>query len=316
MAYADTDGSLLIAVEEATFNTTPANSPAWKTVRAKGWSIKPAIATIESEELSSNIDVREVITATKSAAVSVQGEYAKDADFEIFLAHLFRSAWVEAGAVGTAGDTLKGGVLKKSMSLEEKVVGTANEYAKVAGVRWDTLSMQGQVGQIIQTTFSGMGGAVAFGATSAVGTGTIAAPGTNRVMALSDLTAFAMTGDTTSLCVLDFQLTIANATREQFGAGSTALQGIGYGTRRVTGSFTAYFETREQLAKFDAGTASDLNFVLTDGTNSHTWRVPRVKFTDGEKALSGRSADVTQRFDFTATYDATAATSVMVTRNT
>lgn len=306
MAYADTDGSLLIAVEETTFNTTPANSLNWKTIRAKGWSLKPNIATIESEELSSNIDVREVITATKSSQISINGEYAKDATFETLLEHFFRSAF--------ATNVLKGGIVKKSLSFEEKVTGTAAEYAVASGVRLDTFTMQGQVGQIIQTSFTGTGGAITFGATTAVGTGSIAAPGANRVLSLSDMTSFTITGDVTTLCVLDFQLSIANSTRLQHGAGSTGIQGIGYGTRRVTGSFTAYFETREQLTAFNNGTARDLNFVLTDGTNSHTWRVPRAKVTNGEKALSGRSADVTQRFDFTATYDATAATSVMVTR--
>lgn len=306
MAYADTDGSLLIAVEEATFNTTPANSTNWKTVRAKGWSVKPNIATVESEELSTNIDVREVITATKSAQVSLQGEYAKDADFELMLEHVFRSAF--------ATNVLKGGILKKSMSVEEKVTGTAAEYAKVSGVRWDSFQMQGQVGQPIQTSFTGMGGAVSFGASSAVGTGSIAAAGTNRIMTLADMTTFSIAGDTTTLCVLDFNLSVANSLREQFGAGSTGIYGIGYGTRRVTGSFTAYFETREQFTAFNNGSARDISLTLSDGTNSHLWRIPRAKITDGEKAIQGRSQDITQRFDFTATYDSTAATSVMVTR--
>lgn len=306
MAFADTDGTTLKLVEETVYNTTPVNSLVWKSVRAKGWSLNPQIATVESEELSANVDVLDVITATQQGNFTLMAEYSKDALFETMLEHLFRGAF--------ATNVLKGGVLRKSMTFEEVSQGTATEYAAMAGVRLDTMTISGAVGRIIDVNISGTGGQVAFSAASLVGTGTNAVVGTNRAMTLADLTAFTMTGDVTALTVLDFTMQIANNTRTQFGAGSKNLQGVGYGTRRVTGSFTAYFETREQLLKFTAGTKSALSFVLTDGTNSHTWSLPSIKFTDAEKSLSGRSADLTQKFTFTATYLAGSATAVQVTR--
>lgn len=306
MAFADTDGTTLKLVEETVYNTTPVNSVLWKATRAKGWSINPQIATVESEELSANVDVLDVITATQQANFTLMAEYAKDANFETMLEHLFRGAFT--------ANVLKGGVLRKSMSFEEVATGTAVEYAAMAGVRLDTMTISGAVGRILDVNISGTGGQAAFSAASLVGTGTVAAVGTNRAMTLADLTAFTMTGDVTALTVLDFSLQVANNTRAQFGAGSKNLQGVGYGTRRVTGSFTAYFETREQLLKFVAGNKSALSFVLTDGTNSHTWSLPAIKFTDAEKALSGRSADLTQKFTFTATYLAGSATAAQITR--
>lgn len=306
MAFADTDGTTLRLVEETTYGVTPVNSLLWKAVRAKGWSINPQIATIESEELSANVDVLDVITATQQGMFTMNLEYSKDANFETMLEHIFRGAF--------ATNVLKGGVLRKSMSFEEVSQGTATEYAAMPGVRLDSMTISGSVGRIIDVSITGMGQQAAFSAASLVGTGTLSPVGVNRALTLADLTAFTMTGDVTPLVVLDFSLQVVNNERVQFGAGSKNVQGIGYGTRRITGSFTAYFETREQLTKFVAGTKSALSFVLTDGTNSHTWSLPGIKFTDGEKSLTGRSADLTQKFTFTATYVTGSAAAAQITR--
>ena len=304
--YADTDGATLKALEEVTYGVTPANSANWKAVRAKGWNIKPAIGVVESEEISSNVDVVDAVTVSKMGQFSMNGEYAKDPLLETFLEHLFRANF--------ATNVLKGGILKKSLTFEELSVGAANEFALMSGVRLDSLAISGRVGGIIETSFGGMGGTPTFSGTSGVGTGTTAAVGANRVMTMVDVTAFAMTGDTTPLTVLDFNIALSNSTREQMGAGSSTLQGVGYGTRRVNGSFTAYFETREQLAKLVGGAKQDLSITLSDGTNSHIWRMPALKFLDVDKAVGGRSSDITQRIDFVATYAAGSATAVQVTR--
>lgn len=304
--FADTDGSTLKLVEEANFGVTPADSNAWKTVRAKGWSIKPTLGVVESEELSGSVDVLDATTVTKSGQWSVNGQYAKDTTLELMLEHLFRGAF--------AGNVLKGGMLKKSLSYEELTVGAANEFALIGGCRINTFSMSGRVGSIIDVSFAGTGGAVIPSGVSAVGAGAVAPATTTRPLSLSDLTSFSMTGDATSLVVLDFALNVTNNTRDQFGAGSTAPQGIGYGTRRVSGSYTAYFETREQFVHYNNSIKKDLSFVLTDGVNSHTWRLPAIKYLDGDKGVGGRSNDITHKFEFVATYNAAQATTAMVTR--
>jgi hypothetical protein len=307
MPFADTDGSTLKVVEEATYGTTPANSANWKALREKGWNLKPKIQVVESEEISSSADVMDAVTVAANANWSLTGEYAKDATFEMLLEHTFRSAF--------ATNVLKGGVLKnKSLTFEELTVATANEFAACRGCRVDSFSMSGSLGRIVETQFSGVGVALAAGATSLVGTGSVAAVGVNRALSLVDMTTFNMVGDVTPLVILDFNLQFQNNVREQFGAGSAAMQGAGYGTRRITGSFTAYFETREQMTKAIAGTKSDLSFTLSDGTNSHVWRIPALKYMEVDKPIGGRSTDITQTFNFLGTYNAGQATTVMVTR--
>jgi hypothetical protein len=306
-SFADTDGASLKVVEELTYGAGPAlNSLLWKQVRAKSWDLTPNINVVESEQISQTVEILDAITVAKMASFSMTAEYTKDAVFELYLEHLFRSAFT--------ANVLKNGILKKSLAFEETTIGAATEYAVAQGIRMNSMTMTGAVGRIIDCAFTGSSASYIPAATSQLGTGTVAAAPTARPLSLTDLTAFTMTGDVLPLTVLDFNLTITNNTREQMGAGSAALQGIGYGTKRVTGSFHAYFESREQLTKLLAGTRSDLNFVMTDGTNTHTWRLPNIKYLKADKPVTGRSADVTHRFDFIGIYDTTQATSVMVTR--
>ena len=76
---------------------------------------------------------------------------------------------------------------------------------------------------------------------------------------------------------------------------------------------TALFEDVVAYNKFKNNTDTILEYTLTDGTNSHTYLFPKVKYVKGMITGSGAGPLVVE-LDFTAVYDTTAGSTVQVTR--
>lgn len=107
---------------------------------------------------------------------------------------------------------------------------------------------------------------------------------------------------------LDFNYT--NAIRSQDAIGTLGHVGLALGKVGVTGNIDIYFSDTSLYAKYLAGTAFSLSFMVkdtnttTDG-NAYIITIPRVKFTSATVVASGSDADVNISAQWQALVDAT-----------
>ena len=82
--------------------------------------------------------------------------------------------------------------------------------------------------------------------------------------------------------------------------------------KTVSGSISIVYDSNTFYTKFMNGTAAAVEFQLSDGTNTHTWKMPNVKFN---KMTASTDAGVRiLQADFTALYDATLGSILSITR--
>lgn len=306
--FAVTDDLTLSHVKESTFGVTPAN-PALKRIRANGESLNANIQTAESEEINPIPSVVDLVRTGQSAGGQVPFDFAKSAAFDEILEAVLRGTW-------TAG-VLKGGVTKTSFTVMKKLLAATARYQVLSGARYNGLTIEGQVGQLIKGSYDLMAVSVIHdNAGVALGTGSITEPAATRVMSMVDVNLLSITGDTTPLVATQFSLSIENGCRIQPGQGQLAGYGIGYGKRRVRFTMSAYFEDWEQMNRLLNGTAANLQIGMTDGTNTYVFRLPRLKYSNVTANAGQANSDIIQQIEGVATYDPTAGvlTDIMVTR--
>ena len=86
------------------------------------------------------------------------------------------------------------------------------------------------------------------------------------------------------------------------------------GKSRITGTLTAYYESRALYQKFINGTNSSIVFTLTDPDgNDYLVELPNIKYTGGNPDVSGEGP-VTLALAFSAIYDPTTTSQIKITR--
>lgn len=94
--------------------------------------------------------------------------------------------------------------------------------------------------------------------------------------------------------------------------GQNSAYGTSLGQKSVTGTLTLVFEDTVMYNKYINGTAAALEIQLTDGTSSHTWKLPNIKLNKVTAASDAGVRILT--CDFTGLYDATLGAIISVTR--
>jgi hypothetical protein len=309
MADIGTTNDLIVAhIIETTLGVTPAN-PAMARLRVAGESLGPNLTYDESADINPNYSLADLILTGMEAGGSIPFDFAKSVGFDDILQAVLRGTW-------TAG-VLKGGTVKRSYTIEKKLVGASvARYMKFLGARYNGFTLEGSVGSRITGTVDVMALSAVTGLTSVVGTGSITEPADNRIMSMVDMTAFSMTGDTTPLIVNRFTLGVSNNIRRAAGHGQLAAYDLPYGLREVTLSADVYFETWEQMDKFLNRANNNLTMTLTDGTNTYTFRLPRLRYRSLDVSAGGGNADLMQTIEGRALYDPTVGTvtDIQVTR--
>jgi hypothetical protein len=306
--FGNANSLTLTHILETTFGVTPAN-PVLKRLRVNGESLNPKIGYDESAEINPNYSLADLIPVSQEAGGSIPYDFAKETALDEIFEAVLRGTWTT--------NVLKGGTVERSFTIEKTMsAGGSNKFQKLTGARYNGFSIEGQVGGRLSGSIEIMASALLNSGTSIIGTGSITAPAGNRVLSMVDMTSFTITGDTTTLIVSRFALSVSNNCRYQPGHGQLASYGIGYGMREVTLSFDAYFETFEQMDKLLSRANNNLTLVLSDGTNSYTIRLPKLRFRNVEANASGNNSDIMQTIEGKALYDPTGGvvTDIMITR--
>jgi len=305
--FANTSEVDFAFVPETTFGTTPTD-PGFQRLRLTSESLTPTIDNTTSNEIRSDADISDLVQTGASAGGDLGFELSYGSEFDTIFEHALR------GSFNTS--TLTAGTDKKSLTAEKKfVLDASNDYfLRYTGARVGSLSLNMSSGSII----TGSIGLQTIDETSddaILTNATYTDANTNDVMAAPDVASISIGSITGDVFLTDLSLNINNNLRNQNAIGNLFSVGIGYGLREITGSMTVYFnsDTKQIYDNFVAGTESSLSFELTDGTNTYTINLPRVKYVSGNVTAGGNNQDVFAEMQFQALYDSGAGTSIEVT---
>ena len=250
------------------------------------------------------------ISGNRQVGFARRGNESVQGDLEVVMCAGNFDSFVEAAFQGTwATNVLKLGTTQRSFAIEEGYNDLV-QYHTFNGCVFDTMSMDVTVDKLVSTKFSFIGATEsAFSGTSIDVTPTAVAvkPKFYHVGG-----TFKEGGSAVAyLSAINWSL--KNNASASNALGASGVRAITSGKVEVSGKVTALFEDVVAYNKFKNNTDTILEYTLTDGTNSHTYLFPKVKYVKGMITGSGEGPLVVE-LDFTAVYDTTTGSTLQVTR--
>lgn len=299
----------IIYVPETAYGTTPALGT-WETARFTSEGITATPLVNQSEEVRND----RMRGDQFKTSVDVTGNI----DFELS-ATTYDTLFELAMNATWATNVLKIGKENKSISIEKNYSDlTANHFIVFDGVRCSEMSLGFTHGEAVTGSFNFAGSDVTSASATASSGGTVNPATSNRVMnAVSDMTSLKIDGTAFSGCLSSVDFTINNNLRPAKCIGQDYPQDQFLGTADVTGSIEAYLsDTTVQwyTDKVINQTAMEIEFTLSDGTNTYTFHFPNCRISGDTPSAEGLDTDVMISAEFTALYDATEASSLVITR--
>jgi hypothetical protein len=286
-------------IAEATFGTTPA-TPQTQVVEFVSFEGSLDRPLITDSSINANRQTNYVRTGNESVK----------ADMEVVLCASNYDAFIEAAFQGTwTTNVLKIGTTQRSFAIEEGYTDIA-QYHTFNGCAVDSLSMEVSTDKFVTTKFGFLGSTEsAFSGTSIDTTPT----------AVTTKAKFYHVGGTfkeggTAIGYLTaISWDLKNGLKAANVLGTSGVRSISPSTVEVSGKVTALFEDVTVYNKFKNNTSTSIEYMLTDGTNSHTYLFPKVSYTKAKVNGSG-DGPVTVDLEFTAVYDVTNDTTIKLTR--
>jgi hypothetical protein len=111
-------------------------------------------------------------------------------------------------------------------------------------------------------------------------------------------------GTAASFEAISLGLSIGDNLRARKIIGTVTPESFGSGTFDLTGTLTAFFETKAILDKYLAFTESELWAFIEDADGIvYVIEIPRVKYTTGARVASGQNTDIIADLAFSAFRD-------------
>lgn len=308
------DGALhaLYFIPESSYGVLPA-TPAWDKQRITGTTLGLSKNTLQSEEVRDDRQIGDTRHGSRNVSGEVQGELSYGT-WDAFLEALFGGTWtVDTPAVGT--DQLKAGTVRRSFSGLRHFTdlpGGQKPYFLYTGLEVNTLAMTVAADANVTTVFGLIGKDQTID--SAEPTGSTYNPATTTKV-IDSFTGTIKEGGTTIGIVTEVTLSAENGIEPRYVVGSKTTIRPSISRFNVTGQVTAYFESTALLEKFIDETDSDLEFNLTDvAGNNYRFFLPRIVYTGGQPDVQG-DGPITLAMPFTANYDATSETNILIERS-
>jgi len=297
------EGTLAYGVQSAcgTVQTT------LKELRFVSETIGSTAATTASAEIRPNRNVADSIRTSTSIGGDINMEFSYGT-YDDFLQGLLQSATPLDGA----GTEIKNGVTKKYFTIEKNTPDASgtNYFTQFIDMQVGAMTLNVAQGAVVAGNFTLMGSSDQTNSSTSLDATGYTAANTNAVYnSLANVSAVLIDG-TTAGNVESVAFTITNNLREQRAIGSVAPAGVASGQFAVTGTVKIYFATNALYTKFLADQSFALSVTLDDlsGTtngNQYTIRLPKCKFTNITKNITGNNADVLLEGGFSALLDGT-----------
>ena len=298
-------------IPEVTYGTTPTNG-VWQALRFEG----------ESFTATPDVTVSNEIRSDRHISDQLQTGLTVGGGFNFELSPNSYDDLIESALAGTwTADVLKVGTVDSSYSIEKEFedITAASTYTGISftGMRVGQMSLSLAYGAIATGTFTFAGNGSDTPTASLVGTGSVtAATSTPILNASSDVNSVKINGATTDICITSMVLDINNNLRPITCIGSVAPTNQSKGSAGVTGTVELYLDSNSFVMYKNVLTQTEisLEYTITDGTNSYKFFLPKVKLSGDAPMSSGKDQDVMLSFSYTALYDATEDTSLVITR--
>lgn len=257
------------------------------------------------------------ITSDRLPAESRHGNISTGGDLVVSLRHQAYDDFIQAALGGTwdaapsAGGVLKNGSVQRSFTIEEGNLAT-QKFKRYTGVRVNTMSIEVNPGSIVTTTFGLMGAGLTT-ATTPLDATVPSAPGSSN-RAMSHIGGAITVGGTTALCTA-CTISVDNGMAPAYAIGSsTAIDNV-WAESQVTGSVTFYVEDNlTMFNNFLNEVTTNMSVLLTDGTETYTILLPKVKFNSADAPVTG-SGLLFMTVSFTASKDEASQCSIQITRS-
>lgn len=289
----------LAYVAEATYGTTPP-TPAMEVLPFISEGLNLTKEVFEDPSIQSDRQRRFHRHGNQSVEGELSVAYAHET-YDDLLAALLWGTWT--------ANVLKIGETEQSFTME---VGHTDidQYRVFTGVAVDTFTLEVNLDGVVSANFGLMGKSHSVSGTELDASPT-AAPDKQP---FTHLSGTFKEGGTAIATLTGITLTIENNLQRNFVLGSNTAVCLSPGTYNITGEATAYFNDAALLTKFINETSTSIEFTLTDGTNTHTWKLSSVKF-DGASINVDTDQTLPITIPFYATYNSGDASSVMITRS-
>ena len=299
MSKATGSRSQISYIAETTYGTTP-STPTFVVVPRTGGAPNLQKETFQSADIRSDRQVADMRHGFKTASLGLEVEL-RHGEYDPFLESLLYSSF--------ATNVLKVGTTEKSFSIEAGYL-DVSQYGLMTGAIVNGFSCGINPNGVVTSTFDFIGKSFALSGTTAASTTTAA--GTKEPF--DSLTGSINEGGSSIAIVTGLDFTVTNNIEGSKVVGSDVSAEQIEGQCVITGTVNAYFENATLLNKFINETSSSIDVTLQDPAgNTLKFDFPNVLYTGGE--MSVPSGAVTLSMPFQALYDATSASSLVITRS-
>lgn len=289
----------LAYILEATYGTTPA-TPQTQLMEFVDFNFDLNAEEVQSRTLASHAQLTDVRRGNTSAQGSLSFEL-NPTNADTFL---------EAGLMGTwATDVLKIAKTFRSFSFEEGYSDLA-QYRVMTGGVINSIGMTLSNSEYAQITCSLLGKAVSQWTSTALDTTPTPAVTGNKFF--HDGGVFKIAGSTVGT-MNSLSWTWDNGFNANFAYGSSAVASVTAApVRTLKGKVGGQFESVTEMNKFISNTDSSVQYQLIAGSDSLDFKIGSLNYTN--VTYSTDNGGVTWEADFTAKYNASDASTLVITR--
>ena len=275
------------------------DTPAWKPIRFVSEGLTPNINQIDTAEMNQ----------TRQRPPSRGGTYSVAGDIAVELSFRSFDDLIQAAMQGTwTANVLKIGKVERTFAILERHTDIGVDYV-YRGCRVSTMAISSPLNAPVGVTF-GMMGTKAAKFTVPVGSTYLPATATD-IMITTNLAL--KEGGVDVAYATEWSVNLDNGMEALFALGSREAFDISNGVAKVTGSMSAYLVDAVLWDKVLNETATSHVIEFTEGADSYTLELPKVRYTQGQKQTSGPGAIIPQ-YTVSAGYDDVLATTMMITR--
>lgn len=220
------------------------------------------------------------------------------------------AAMTASGATGAVTVTklpaISNGTTQSSYTLERtyRTDETAEFHEYLRGMVPGTFSMSASASSIVEASFGFTGQTQKFEAELGGSLTRPDAPAFSVYNAASNVATIAIGGEPMGdNFVMEASIEIENNLRERNALGTLGAISIGAGEFSVTGSLNTYFNNSTLIQKVIDNSETSLTLSFASGSDTISFFLPRVKFSEGTPDVSGKNEDVMASISFQALRD-------------
>ena len=299
MAQATNSQRRITFIKESTFGVTP-TTPQTQELEIVGFDGELTADTLVSKSINANRQVSRSRRGNTSTEGSLSFELTPD-NYDWLLEAIFQSTFTT--------NVLKVGSTQPSFSIEESFL-DIDQHRVFTGTVFNNLSVSATTDDYVTPEATFIGAAVgAFSSTSIDETPTAV---TAKDRFYHEGGTFNEGGSAVGT-LTSIKLDMTNNVSGNKALGTVGYRNITSGRFQLTGTVEGTFESAAFYNKFKNNTESSLEFTLVAGEQTLTFKISKLNYTEGKIDASGDGPCIVN-LNFTAAFDATDASTIVVTR--